>query len=53
MQELEMERSETLHSELWSLDKWTFNAFKIKGIAEQQNASNGSHGRSLTVRCTL
>jgi len=32
------ERNQALVSELWQLYKWTFNAFKIKGIAEQRVA---------------
>jgi cellulose synthase/poly-beta-1,6-N-acetylglucosamine synthase-like glycosyltransferase len=52
MSGMETESSETVRGELWSLYKWTFNAFKIKGIVEQQIASNESHGRSLTVSGT-
>mgnify|MGYP003577337905 CR=1 FL=1 len=34
--ESDTERIQILLSELWQLYKWTFNGFKIKGLAEQR-----------------
>lgn len=41
--ELEIERRETLLRELWQLYKWTFNAFKMKGLSEQRYGQDGAH----------
>jgi glycosyltransferase involved in cell wall biosynthesis len=38
--ESEIDRSRLLLSELWQLYKWTFNAYKIKGLAEERNGNN-------------
>ena len=35
--ESDRQRIQILLSELWQLYKWTFNGFKIKGLAEHRN----------------